>query len=56
MLMPRKRTWYVYLGDKLVAVVEAFTESGALARGAESADCEAHELTAQTTFREKQHA
>jgi hypothetical protein len=50
---PRQRTWYVYRGAKLVAVVEAFTESGAIASGAERADCAAHELTAQTTFREQ---
>jgi len=52
-MKPRQRTWYVYRGDRLVAVVEAFTESGAVARATESADCEAHELTAQTTFRQR---
>jgi hypothetical protein len=49
----KPRTWYVYRGDTLVAVVEAITESGALAHGAERADFEAHKLTAQTTFRER---
>ncbi|WP_429318784.1 hypothetical protein [Paraburkholderia sp. GAS448] len=49
----KPRTWYVYRGDRLVAVVEAITESGALAYGAERAGCQAHEVTAQTTFRER---
>lgn len=45
------KKWYVYLNDRLYAVVWAFTQSGALAEGERQTGVYAHSLTVSTTIR-----
>ncbi|WP_155635880.1 MULTISPECIES: hypothetical protein [Burkholderia] len=45
------KKWYVYVADKLVAVVHAITDRGAIAQASDLTGHSASNLTAQTTIR-----
>jgi len=46
------KKWYVYVGEKLVAVVHALTDRGAIAAASELTGCSAATLHAQVTIRQ----
>ncbi|WP_185634036.1 hypothetical protein [Burkholderia stagnalis] len=48
-----RKKWYVYAGDKLVEVVHAITERGAIAKASDLTGQSASTLCAQTTIRER---
>lgn len=45
------KKWYVYAADKLVAVVQAITDRGAIAQASDLTGYSAANLNAQTTIR-----
>ncbi|WP_156125637.1 hypothetical protein [Paraburkholderia kururiensis] len=55
MVYPRSqlKRWYVYVGDKLVAVVNAITDRGAVAQASDLTGHAAANLCAQTTIRQR---